>query len=396
MRWKTLEDFPLAGRRVLVRVDINVPFQNGKVSDSTRIDRISPTVAKIRGKGGRVVLMAHLGRPKGRPSPEFSLANLIPELSNALGCEVGIIEGIEDADAPERASEVAGNGVALIENTRFFPGEESNCTQFAANLARFGDIYCNDAFSASHRAHASTEGVARLLPACAGLLLEAELSALNSALGQPDRPLAALVGGAKVSTKLSVLENLVGQVDFLIVGGGMANTFLLAEGYEIGKSLAESEMLGIVGEVYSAARSADCKIVIPADAVVARDFRPGASSRTVPAGECPSDSMILDCGPATVAHIAELLARCRTLLWNGPLGAFEIKPFDRATNALAAEVAMLTSQGKLLSVAGGGDTVAALRNAGQLDAFSYVSTAGGAFLEWMEGKELPGIAALSC
>ena len=394
MKWKSLDDLPVAGKRVLVRVDINVPFQNGRVSDATRIVKILPTIRDIRDKGGSVVLMSHFGRPRGRAIPELSLANLMPELRDALGCDVHLIEAIETDDAPERAASISRNSVALLENTRFYSGEESNCPSFAASLARFGDIFCNDAFSASHRAHASTEGVARLLPSCAGRLLQAELSALNSALGSPDRPLAALVGGAKVSTKLAVLENLVAKVDYLIVGGGMANTFLLANGQEIGNSLSEKSMLGLVRNIVAAAKNAGCETIIPIDIVVAREFRARARSRTVAADKCPEDAMILDCGPATVRRISELFVRCRTLLWNGPLGAFEIEPFDRATNAVADEAARLTCQGKLLTVAGGGDTVSALKHSGNFESFSFVSTAGGAFLEWMEGKTLPGIKSL--
>ena len=395
MSWKSLDDIPLNGKRVLVRVDINVPIQNGRISDTTRINKILPTIRDIRDRGGRVVLLAHLGRPKGHASPELSLAKLVSSLSTALACDIFFIEDIENINAPERAASIPPERVALLENTRFYPGEERNCPDFSALLARFGDIYCNDAFSASHRAHASTEGIARLLPSCAGRLLEAELTALHSALDQPERPLSALVGGSKVSTKLAVLENLVKKADFLIVGGGMANTFLLAEGREIGSSLVESGMLGIVRDVVSAAKKAGCEIAIPIDLVIAREFRAGAQSRTVPANSCPEGMMILDCGPETIQRISKLLAKCRTFLWNGPVGAFEIEPFDKATNAIASVAASLTRQGKLLTVAGGGDTVSALRHAGKLEEFSYVSTAGGAFLEWMEGKDLPGIAALS-
>ncbi|MDE0531241.1 MAG: phosphoglycerate kinase [Albidovulum sp.] len=394
MKWKSLEDLPIAGNRVLVRVDINVPFKNGRVSDATRINRIFPTIRDIRDMGGKVVLMAHLGRPRGRVLPEFSLANLLSELQYALNCKVCLVDAIDSADAPARAAIIPDDSVALLENTRFHPGEESNCPSFAASLARFGDIFCNDAFSASHRAHASTEGIAHLLPNCAGRLLQAELSALNSVLGRPERPLAAIVGGAKVSTKLAVLKHLVGKTDYLIVGGGMANTFHLANGLEVGKSLSEVGMLELVGEIAAAAKQARCEIVIPVDIVIAEEFRAGANSRTVSASKCPNDAMILDCGPATVRRISDVLCYCRTLLWNGPLGAFEIEPFDHATSALAAEAASLTRQGKLLTVAGGGDTVAALRHSGHMESFSYVSTAGGAFLEWMEGKVLPGIRAL--
>jgi phosphoglycerate kinase len=390
MAWKTLDDMDLAGRTVLTRVDINVPVENGRVTDATRIERIVPTVKDIRSKGGRVVLLAHFGRPKGKPVPEMSLKQLVPALEAAFGAPVTFIE------TPDRAAidALPGDAVILVENTRFTPMEEANDPKMAEFLASLGDVYCNDAFSAAHRAHASTEGVAHLLPSCAGRLMEAELKALEAALGNPDRPVVAVVGGAKVSTKLDLLANLVRRVDFLVIGGGMANTFLAAQGIDVGKSLAEHEMAGTAKDILARADEAACEIVLPTDVVVAREFKAGAASETVPADRCPPDAMILDAGPASVARIEEVFEGAKTLIWNGPLGAFEIEPFDAATNAAAEKAAALTQAGALVSVAGGGDTVAALNKAGAADRFSYVSTAGGAFLEWMEGKTLPGVAAL--
>jgi len=390
MTWKTLDDIDIDGKTVLTRVDINVPVEDGRVTDATRIERIVPTVKDILAKGGKPVLLAHFGRPKGKPVPEMSLRVTLPVLEEKLGLPVTFIE------RPSRAEidALPAGTVALLENTRFSPMEEANDPQMADFLASLGDIYCNDAFSAAHRAHASTEGVAHRLPACAGRQMEAELSALEAALGTPARPVAAVVGGAKVSTKLDLLGNLVGRVDHLIIGGGMANTFLAAQGVGVGKSLAEHDMADTAREILQKANAAGCKVHLPVDIVVARDFAANAPSETLPADACPADAMILDAGPDTVAAVKEVFGQCKTLVWNGPLGAFEIAPFDAATNAAAEAAAQLTAAGKLISVAGGGDTVSALNKAGAADRFTYISTAGGAFLEWMEGKTLPGVAAL--
>ena len=395
MGWKTLDDMELAGKVALVRVDINVPIENGRVSDTTRIERIVPTLRDILAAGGKAVLLAHFGRPKGKPVPEMSLAPVRPALEAALGCKVGFASDCIGLEAKKAVAEMAEGDVLLLENTRFHPGEEANDPMMAAALAALGDVYVNDAFSAAHRAHASTEGIAHLLPACAGRNMEAELRALEAALGQPQRPVAAVVGGAKVSTKIDLLANLVGKVDHLIIGGGMANTFLVAQGVEIGKSLAEREMAETAREILERAKATGCKVHLPVDVVVAREFREGAPSETVARDACPADAMILDAGPATVAAVNGVIDACRTLVWNGPLGAFEIAPFDAATNACARHAAARTAAGDLVSVAGGGDTVSALNRAGVGESFSYVSTAGGAFLEWMEGKELPGVAALT-
>lgn len=390
MAWKTLDDMDLAGKTVLTRVDINVPMREGKVSDDTRIQRIVPTVADIRAKGGKPVLLAHFGRPKGQPVPELSLSQLVPALSDAFGTEVTFVE----RPSREALDALPSDAVVLVENTRFSAMEEANDPRMAGFLATLGDVYCNDAFSAAHRAHASTEGVAHLLPSCAGRLMQAELTALEAALSKPERPVVAVVGGAKVSTKLDLLGNLVGKVDHLVIGGGMANTFLAAQGVDVGKSLAEHDMTDTAVEILAKAKEAGCEIILPVDVVVAREFAANAANETIAADACPSDAMILDAGPATVAKIAATLANAKTLIWNGPLGAFEIEPFDAATNAAAKQAAEMSRSGSLISVAGGGDTVAALNKAGAAEDFTYISTAGGAFLEWMEGKTLPGVAAL--
>ncbi|MDO5528733.1 MAG: phosphoglycerate kinase [Paracoccus sp. (in: a-proteobacteria)] len=390
-----IEDMDLDGKTVLTRVDINVPVENGQVSDATRIEKIVPTVQAIRDAGGIVLLLAHFDRPKGQRVDAMSLRQVLPALEAALGTRVSFIEEAIGGVAKRAVAALQPGDVALIENTRFYPGEEENDPTFAASLAALGQVFVSDAFSAAHRAHASTTGLARLLPSAAGKLMEAELDALDAALGDPARPVVAVVGGAKVSTKLELLSNLIEKVDHLVIGGGMANTFLLAQGAQIGKSLAERDMTGTAQEIMAKAEGAGCKIHLPVDVVVAREFREGAPHETVPASECPEDAMILDAGPETVEAIAALFARCRTLIWNGPLGAFEIAPFDAATNAAAQAAADLTAKGALVSVAGGGDTVAALNRAGAADRFTFISTAGGAFLEWMEGKELPGVAALA-
>ena len=393
MGWKTLDDMDLAGKRVLTRVDINVPVENGQVSDTTRIDRIVPTVRDILAKGGKPMLIAHYGRPKGKVVLDMSLRLVLPALEAALGQKVRLLETLEGAE--NLTLEAKAADVLLLENIRFYPGEEANDPDFARRLAGLGDIYCNDAFSAAHRAHASTEGLAHHLPSCAGRLMQAELQALEAALGTPKRPVVAVVGGAKVSTKLDLLGNLVTHVDHLVIGGGMANTFLAAQGLNVGKSLCEHDLADTAREIMTKAGAAGCEIILPADVVVAREFKAGAAHETVPAHACPDDAMILDAGPASVARINAALDTAKTLIWNGPLGAFEIDPFDAATNATAAHAAALSRAGKLISVAGGGDTVAALNQAGAAEDFTYISTAGGAFLEWMEGKPLPGVAALS-
>ncbi len=392
--FKTLDDLDLAGKTVLVRVDFNVPTADGKVTDATRIERAAPTIRDLTSKGAKVLLLSHFGRPKGKPSPEMSLQPLVPAVAAVLGCEVAFAEDCVGAPAEAVAANLAAGGVALLENLRFHAGEEANDKAFAEALAALGDLYVNDAFSAAHRAHASTEGVARLLPAAAGRLMQAELEHLAAALENPKRPVAAVVGGAKISTKLDLLGNLVARVDMLVIGGGMANTFLNAIGVKVGKSLCEHDMAGTAKEIMDKAKAAGCDVVLPTDAVVAAEFKAGAPSETVSVKAVPADRMILDVGPATAEHLARRLATCATLVWNGPLGAFEIPPFDAATNTVARAAAQLTKEGKLLTVAGGGDTVAALAHAGVLEDFSYVSTAGGAFLEWLEGKTLPGVKAL--
>lgn len=389
MPFKTLDDMDLKGKVVLTRVDINVPIENGRVTDTTRIDRILPTLRDIQAAGGKVVMLAHFGRPKGKVVPEMSLRQVVPALSEALGQTVAFVE------RPDRATIDATDGPILIENTRFSAMEEANDPQMAQFLASLGDIYCNDAFSAAHRAHASTEGVARLLPAFAGRSMAAELTALEAALGTPKPPVAALVGGAKVSSKLDLLGNLVTKVQHLIIGGGMANTFLAAQGIDVAKSLCEHDLLDTAREIVAKAEAAGCAILLPRDVVVAEEFRAGPPTQVVDVEDVPAGTMILDAGPDSVAHIKTVLDGCATLVWNGPLGAFEMTPFDTATVAAAQHAAALTKAGKLVSVAGGGDTVAALNHAGVADEFTYISTAGGAFLEWMEGKTLPGVAALS-
>jgi len=394
MTYKTLDDLDLAGKRVLVRVDINVPMQDGKVTDLTRIEAIRPTVRDILAKGGLPILLAHFGRPKGKPVPDMSLGQLIEPLAQVLDVPVQFAPDCVGPLAESAAERLAEGNVLLLENTRFHAGEEANDSGFAGELASLGDLYVNDAFSAAHRAHASTEGVARRLPSAAGRLMQKELDALERALSNPAHPVIAVVGGAKVSTKLDLLGNLIEKVDQIIIGGGMANTFLAAQGIDVGKSLCEHDLAETARAILAKARSTGCEIVLPIDVVVAREFKAGASSKVVDATDCPPDAMILDTGPRSVADIKARFAAARTLVWNGPLGAFEIAPFNAATDAAALAAAELTAAGKLLSVAGGGDTVAALNASGAASRFSYVSTAGGAFLEWLEGKTLPGVAAL--
>ena len=393
--YKTLDQLEVAGKRVLVRVDLNVPMQDGKVSDATRIERLVPTIEALAKAGARVVLLSHFGRPKGKPTPEASLEQLVAPLSAALGGRK--IAFATDCIGPEAERVVAAledGDVALLENLRFHPGEEINDPGFASALARLGDLYVNDAFSAAHRAHASTEALAHLLPNAAGLLMQAELEALSAALEKPERPVAAIVGGSKVSTKLDLLNSLVSKVDLLIIGGAMANTMLLAQGVEVGKSLVERDMLDTAKAIFGAAEKAGCTIILPEDAVVAAKLAVGQDTTIVPVGQVPADQMILDAGPKTVATIIAKLEGAKTLVWNGPVGAFEFPPFDAGTNAIAQDVARLVAAKRLLAVAGGGDTVSAMSHAGVIDKLSYVSTAGGAFLEWLEGRELPGVKAL--
>jgi phosphoglycerate kinase len=397
--FRTLDDADVKDRRVLLRVDLNVPVEDGRISDTTRIERILPTIREISEKGGKTILLAHFGRPKGatwdeRRSEADSLHAVAQELTRLLTRPVLFIA---DCIGEEAAKAIAGlrNGeVALLENTRFHPGEEANDPDFAAALAANGDLYVNDAFSAAHRAHASTEGIAHLLPSYAGRAMQAELAALTAGLESPRKPLMAIVGGAKVSTKLELLGNLVAKVDMLVIGGGMANTFLAARGHNVGKSLCEKELLETAREIETKARNAGCEIVLPVDAVVAREFRANPPHREVAVDDVADDEMILDAGPHTAALVKAKLTGIRTLVWNGPFGAFELEPFDRTTVVVAQAAAMLTKAGTLVTVAGGGDTVSAMNHAGVTDDFTYVSTAGGAFLEWMEGKPLPGVEAL--
>lgn len=392
--FKTIDSIDVSGKRALVRVDLNVPMKDGKVTDATRIERAVPTLAELAAKGAKVIVLSHFGRPDGNRVPEMSLKPLVEPLSNALGKPVAFAEDCIGPLAEDAVRVMKPGDVLLLENLRFYKEEEKNDVAFVDKLSLLGDVYVNDAFSAAHRAHASTEGLANRLPAAAGRLMQTELEALDKALGNPKRPVCAIVGGAKVSTKLDLLGNLVGKVDKLIIGGGMANTFLHAQGIGIGKSLAEKDLASTALEILEKARTAKCKVLLPIDVVVAGEFKADAPSQAVDADSCPDDRMILDVGPRSIALYQAELAECTTVVWNGPLGAFEIKPFDTGTAALARDVARLTQAGKLLSVAGGGDTVAALAAAGVEEKFSYVSTAGGAFLEWMEGKALPGVAAL--
>lgn len=394
MGWKTLDDMELGGRTVLVRVDINVPVEDGRVTDATRIERIVPTVADILAAGGKPLLLAHFGRPKGKVVPEMSLKPLLPALEGALGRSVALIDSLETAEQGLNRDA----DVLLLENIRFYPGEEANDEDLARRLAALGDIYCNDAFSAAHRAHASTEALARLMPACAGRLMQAELSALEAALATPERPVGAVVGGAKVSTKIELLENLVNRLDVLVIGGGMANTFLAALGADMGASLKEPDFYGTAKDILAQADKAGCRVILPVDGLVARAFAEGAAHEVMalgPDAKLAADQMVLDAGPESIAVLQAAFAGLKTLIWNGPMGAFEIAPFDTATVAAAQAAARQTRAGTLISVAGGGDTVAALNQAGVADDFTYISTAGGAFLEWMEGKELPGVAALN-
>jgi len=393
--FNTLDDLEVAGKRVLVRLDLNVPMAHGQVSDMTRIERSAPTIRELAERGAKVVVLAHFGRPKGQRNAGMSLAPIAKAFAEVLKQDVAFADDCIGPVAASVVDSLGNGGVALLENVRFHSGEEKNDPAFVQALAALGDIYVNDAFSAAHRAHASTEGLAHVLPSAAGRLMEAELVALDSALGDPARPVAALVGGAKVSSKLDVLTNLVKKVDTLIIGGGMANTFLYAQGKEVGISLCEKDLADTAHSIMVAAQKAGCTIVLPTDGVIAREFKAGAASEVVGTDSCPDDAMILDIGPTSIGTLEICLAATRTLVWNGPMGAFEIEPFDVGTNAVARAAAAATRAGTMVTVAGGGDTVAALAKAGVVDQFSYVSTAGGAFLEWLEGKELPGVAALT-
>ncbi|WP_333569458.1 phosphoglycerate kinase [Sphingorhabdus sp.] len=396
MAFRTLDDLgDIKGKRVFVRVDLNVPMADGRVTDETRLRALLPTVSELADKGAKVLLLAHFGRPKGAKHSEMSVSMVLDALQDVLGREVMFVPEIAGDIVAQSIGILADGDIALLENTRFWPGEEQNDPELARAVAANGDYYVNDAFSAAHRAHMSTEGLAHILPAYAGRSMEAELKALEAALGSPEHPVAAVVGGAKVSSKLDVLNNLVKQVDHLIIGGGMANTFLAARGINVGKSLCEHDLADTANAILDAADVAGCTVHLPYDVVTSLEFRANPPVRTVNVHEVAADEMILDVGPAAVEALADVLKTCRTLVWNGPLGAFEMEPFDAATVSLARTAAALTREGSLVSVAGGGDTVAALAHAGVTEDFTFVSTAGGAFLEWMEGKPLPGVDALN-
>lgn len=391
----TLDDLgDLTGKKVLLRSDLNVPVQDGKVSDKTRLTATAPTIKDLLAKGATVLVLSHFDRPKGKRVPEMSLKPIAPALGEVLGVSVAFVDDCVGAEAEAAVAALPAGSVAVLENTRFHAGEEKNDPELAKGMARLGDIFVNDAFSAAHRAHASTEGLAHVLPAYAGRSMEKELTALENGLGNPQRPVAAVVGGAKVSSKLDVLTNLVGKVDHLIIGGGMANTFLAARSVNVGKSLCEHDLAETALSILAKAEESGCTVHLPYDVVVAKEFKANAENRVVNVHEVAADEMILDVGPAAVEALGDVLKVCRTVVWNGPLGAFEIAPFDRATVALARTAAALTQGGSLVSVAGGGDTVSAMNHAGVAQDLTFISTAGGAFLEWMEGKALPGVEAL--
>lgn len=393
--FRTIDEADVSGKRVLVRVDMNVPIRDGEITDTSRIDRVLPTVRSLVAKGAKVIILSHFDRPKGKRVPDMSLRPVAAKMDTLLqSADLRFVDDCVGTEVESAVGNMEDGDVLFLENLRFHPGEEANDPDFAKSIAAFGDIYVNEAFSSSHRAHASIEAITKLLPSYAGFLVAAEISALTSALDHPERPVAAVVGGAKVSTKISVLTNLVQRLDVVIIGGGMANTFLHAQGIDVGKSLCEADFADTALEIIAAADDAGCEILLPNDAVVAQEFAAGAPSKVCALNAIPADSMILDVGPETISALEAKLVDLKTLLWNGPLGAFEIEPFGEGTFALARAAARLTKDGKLITVAGGGDTVAALNAAGVGDDFSYVSTAGGAFLEWLEGKELPGVAAL--
>ncbi|MDB5650297.1 MAG: phosphoglycerate kinase [Hyphomicrobiales bacterium] len=392
--FRTLDQADVSGKRVLLRVDLNLPMENGRISDATRIERIVPTIAELARKGARIVLLAHFGRPKNGPDEANSLKPIAAALGEHVGRNVAFAADCIGSVAEDAVAKLREGEILLLENTRFHKGEEKNDPAFVASLAKLGDLYVNDAFSAAHRAHASTEGLAHVLPAYAGRGMQAELDALTAALETPKRPVAAVVGGAKVSTKLELLGNLSKKVDYIIIGGGMANTFLAAQGKQVGKSLCEKDLLDTARSIIAQAKAGNCEIVLPVDAVAAKDFKAHAENRVVDVDHVADDEMILDLGPASVKGVEGILHKCKTLVWNGPFGAFEMQPFDAGTNAVAKFAADLTASGALVTVAGGGDTVSALNQSGAADRFTYISTAGGAFLEWLEGKVLPGVEAL--
>lgn len=392
--FRTLDGVDLKGKRVLLRVDLNVPVENGVVSDATRIARAAPSITEIADAGGKVVLLSHFGRPKGKRDPQYSLKPVAAEVARVIKRPVTFVEDCIGETAQRAVAAMRPGDIVCLENTRFYSGEEKNDAAFVAELAKLGDVWVNDAFSAAHRAHASTEGLGHVLPAYAGRTIQAELSALERALDKPERPVAAIVGGAKISTKLDLLSNLLSKVDALIIGGAMANTFLLALGKKVGKSLVESDLTETARKIMDEARRGHREVVLPVDAVVAERLEANAPSRITLIADVGAADMILDIGPRSVEHVVSVLARSKTLVWNGPFGAFETEPFDNGTDAVAEAAAELTKAGKLVSVAGGGDTVAALNAAGAADRFTYISTAGGAFLEWLEGKALPGVEVL--
>ena len=394
MKWKTLDDMELAGRNVLIRVDVNVPVEHGKVTDISRLDRIAPTVLEVLSKVGKPILLSHFGRPARGFDANFSTRQVVPALAGILARRVHFASSCIGKVAREAVDTLPGGDVLLLENTRFHEGETKNDPEFAAELARLGDVFVSDTFSTAHRAHASVEALARLLPSCAGRLMAEELTALEAALGNPKRPVLAVVGGSKISSKLKLLSNLITPMDGIAIGGGMANTFLAAQGYGVGQSLCEHDLKATALDILAKAKAANCEIILPVDIVIAREFKANAENKLRDAHDCPPDCMILDAGPKTVELICARLDTANTVIWNGPLGAFELPPFNAATDRVALKVAKLTKAGKLTSVAGGGDTVAALKKSGAADGFSYISTAGGAFLEWMEGKTLPGVAVL--
>lgn len=393
--FKTLDDVNLQGKTVLVRGDLNVPMKDGKVTDATRIERLLPTINDLKKQGARVVLLSHFGRPKGQIVPEMSLAQIQPALAEYTKCEVAFVDESIGAKANSAVAAMKDGDILLLENLRFHAEEEKNDPDFAKQLAELGDYFVNDAFSAAHRAHASTEGIAHILPALAGRNMQKELEALDSALGNPSHPVMAIVGGAKVSTKLAVLGHLVNKVDMLVIGGGMANTFLYAMGTDVGQSLCEKDLKATALEILGKAHEAGCEILLPVDAAVAEEFKANADMEIRPVTAIQDKGMMLDIGPDSITALSAKISTCKTLLWNGPLGAFEIEPFDKGTVAIAQHAGQLAEEGKLVAIAGGGDTVAAMAHAGVSEKMTYISTAGGAFLEWMEGKTLPGVAALT-
>ena len=394
MNFKSIRDLDLKNKRVLLRADLNVPAKNGKVTDTTRIDRLKPTIDALKKAQAKILVLSHFGRPEGEHNPQMSLAFLAPYLKERWNTDILFAQECVGPKAESLAANLKPGEVALLENVRFHKGEGANDPSFTAKLAILGDIYVNDAFSAAHRAHASTEGLAHLLPSAAGLLMEEELNALDRALGKPVKPVAAITGGSKISTKLDVLTNLIGKVDFLILGGAMANTFLFAQGAEVGGSMCERDMADTAQKILKEAQSKGCEILLPIDSVVVTAIGPDAPYQVVDSQQIPAGSMAIDVGPKTIAHILDKIKNCKTIVWNGPMGVFEIKPFDRGTNDLARAIAEKTKKGECVSIAGGGDTVSALENAGVADDFTYISAAGGAFLEWLEGKTLPGVKAL--